>query len=265
MRAATWCSAATRDWTCSRAVRKSIPATWTTSGRGDDSPKLQQLTVFQTRVAAALSAIFTPRSVIPEDTDGDGTVTAVDVLLLINYLNAGPLYTGASAPGGGFPALYDVNRDGRVTPLDVLLVINYLNAAAVAGGEGESASYPEAFVTTPSASLSSAILLSEPIPAAAERRESPLWPAFDSRDDAGTVRGTGRRPSLGCRPARGGAGGLGRRLGRHRRAGFPRLAAAWAMSGHNRDEHRVSKTSSRFRSSRQLSRLVRAHDGRRRR
>ena len=55
----------------------------------------------------------------------------------------------------------------------------------MAGGEGESAPYPEAYVTASSASLPS-----EPIPAAAERRESPLWPAFDSRDDAGTVRGT---------------------------------------------------------------------------
>jgi Ca2+-binding RTX toxin-like protein len=157
--------------------------------RGDDSPKLQQLTVFQTRVAAALSAGLAARSVIPEDTDTDGTVTALDVLLLINYLNAGPLYAGVAVSGVEFPAAYDVNRDGRVTALDVLLVINYLNVATMAGGEGagESESYPEVFATAPSASLPVASSPAAPVPAAAASRESPTWPAFDSRDDAWTT------------------------------------------------------------------------------
>jgi Ca2+-binding RTX toxin-like protein len=158
--------------------------------RGDDSPKLQQLTVFQTRVAAALSALLAAGSGIPEDTDTDGTVTALDVLLLINYLNAGPLYAGVPVPGVDFPAAYDVNRDGRVTALDVLLVINYLNAATVAGGEGESASYPEVFAATPSASPPAAPSPAAMVPAAAASRASPLWPAFASRDAVRAVRVT---------------------------------------------------------------------------
>lgn len=120
--------------------------------RGDDSPKLQQLTVWQTRVAAALSAVLTPRVTVPEDTNGDGVVTPLDVLLLINYLNAH--VSGAGMPVGDFPAAYDVNRDGRVTPLDVLLVINHLNVASLAGGEGESAPDSGLYATVSSASAS---------------------------------------------------------------------------------------------------------------
>lgn len=116
--------------------------------RGDDSPKLRQLTVWQTRVAAALSAALTPSVTIPEDTNGDGIVTALDVLLLVNYLNAILAGGGIPDPVGDFPPAYDVNRDGRVTPLDVLLVINHLNRAAMGGGEGESAPSADSFATS---------------------------------------------------------------------------------------------------------------------
>jgi hypothetical protein len=133
---------------------------------------------------------LTPSVTIPEDTNGDGIVTALDVLLLVNYLNAHASGGGTPAPSGEFPALYDVNRDGRVTPLDVLLVINYLNRAAMGGGEGESAPNPQVFVAAPSASLSSESLLSEPSPDAVVRRESPVWPASDPLGDAWTTEAT---------------------------------------------------------------------------
>ena len=70
----------------------------------------------------------------PLDVNGDGTVSPIDALILINYINAfgqGPIPTGRPRP----PYL-DVNGDGNATAEDVLLVVNRLNA--VASGEGES-------------------------------------------------------------------------------------------------------------------------------
>jgi len=67
----------------------------------------------------------------PEDVNGDGDASALDALIIINFLNEfspGPV-------GPGDPLLgYDVNADGQVTALDALLVINELNANG--GGTG---------------------------------------------------------------------------------------------------------------------------------
>lgn len=61
----------------------------------------------------------------PKDVNGDGKITANDVLIVINYLNAnGP---GELAPGAS-QFFVDVNGDGRVTALDALLLVNELNA-----------------------------------------------------------------------------------------------------------------------------------------
>jgi hypothetical protein len=78
--------------------------------------------------------------------NGDGFVSPIDVLILINYLNANP---GGKLPDELFPddppyppsvPYYDVLGNGIVIPLDVLEVINYLNSAASSpGGEGEAA------------------------------------------------------------------------------------------------------------------------------
>ena len=70
---------------------------------------------------------------VPEDVSGDGAVSPIDALLIINYLNSngpGPVPSGNTAP------FLDVNADGFVTALDALFVINRLNTGA---GEGESA------------------------------------------------------------------------------------------------------------------------------
>jgi Ca2+-binding RTX toxin-like protein len=75
----------------------------------------------------------------PYDVDGQNGATAIDVLLLINYLNANPgsaaLPTTATVP----PRYYDVNNDGRITPFDVLMVINFINRQSLGEPEGESA------------------------------------------------------------------------------------------------------------------------------
>ncbi|QDV86367.1 Dockerin type I repeat protein [Stieleria magnilauensis] len=71
----------------------------------------------------------------PYDVDGNGTVTPLDALAIINYLNIyGPGPVGPGDPGYG----YDVNGDGQVTALDALLVINILNTLQNGGTVGGS-------------------------------------------------------------------------------------------------------------------------------
>lgn len=84
----------------------------------------------------------------PLDVNDDGVVTPLDVLLLINDLNARgtrPLPIPPSPPSLAPPYL-DVNGDNVIGPLDALIVINYLNAMSGGGGagegEGDGAAFP---------------------------------------------------------------------------------------------------------------------------
>ncbi|MBP89580.1 MAG: hypothetical protein CMJ64_23200, partial [Planctomycetaceae bacterium] len=73
---------------------------------------------------------------IAEDVNGDGDVSPLDILQIINTINAdGPrrLPTGV-----GGPPYYDVNDDGFVTAADALIVINFLNSQS-GSPEGEAA------------------------------------------------------------------------------------------------------------------------------
>ena len=83
----------------------------------------------------------------PRDVNGDGQVTPLDVLILINYMNSfGPGPLGGNSPRGGSgegPVWVDVNGDGIISPLDILIIINWLNrqrllAQSPPMGEGES-------------------------------------------------------------------------------------------------------------------------------
>jgi hypothetical protein len=80
----------------------------------------------------------------PCDVDGNGHVTPVDVLLVINVLNGG----AGGPPGTQESDQYlDVNGDGQLTALDVLQVINFLNGAGGAAAprsaaEGEAPAAP---------------------------------------------------------------------------------------------------------------------------
>ncbi len=69
----------------------------------------------------------------PMDVNGDGSVTPLDVLDIINALSkqgSGPLPLAAAKPGQ--QTLYlDVEDTGNLTPLDAVAVINYLNQQAV--------------------------------------------------------------------------------------------------------------------------------------
>ncbi|MFO0915416.1 MAG: SdrD B-like domain-containing protein [Pirellulales bacterium] len=73
----------------------------------------------------------------PLDVNGDGRVSPIDALLVINRLNrlssaaATPLVATQSAAGAQSEAdPFDTSGDGRVSPIDALLVINYLNRQA---------------------------------------------------------------------------------------------------------------------------------------
>ena len=69
------------------------------------------------------------------DVDDDGTVSPLDVLVLINLLNSqAPSLPVDGLPGP--PAYVDVNADNRVDPLDVLNVINHINSRGNGEGEG---------------------------------------------------------------------------------------------------------------------------------
>ena len=64
----------------------------------------------------------------PYDVNAVDGVTPLDVLLIINWINAHPGVSTPSAPPAMGPPYYDVNADDLILPLDVLLVINYINS-----------------------------------------------------------------------------------------------------------------------------------------
>jgi hypothetical protein len=78
--------------------------------------------------------------------NGDGTVTPLDVLLVINAINGGVLGSLPAKPTGALAwlAYLDATGDGQCTPVDVLTVINRLNSRTTsavsfsAPGEGEA-------------------------------------------------------------------------------------------------------------------------------
>jgi large repetitive protein len=95
------------------------------------------------RVTVTVTGITDPPYQNPlfnADVTGDGALSPLDALTLINYINAngvGPLPSGRPTP----PFL-DPDGDNAITPLDVLLVINALNDQAAnptSGGEAEAA------------------------------------------------------------------------------------------------------------------------------
>lgn len=75
----------------------------------------------------------------PMDVNGDGVISPLDPLRIINHLNTAgvhrldaPARGAEGEPGGDF---IDVNGDGFVSPIDVLIVINELNLRGSQGGE----------------------------------------------------------------------------------------------------------------------------------
>lgn len=94
-----------------------------------------------------------PTDTTPElDTNEDGHVTAVDVLLVVNYLNSQPGgqraghadSEGTTTTQGLVQAApqrhaFDVTNDGFVTPIDVLAIVNHINSRVPLRAEAEFA------------------------------------------------------------------------------------------------------------------------------
>lgn len=94
----------------------------------------------------------------PLDINNDGFVHPLDVLLVVNRINAEG--TGDLSPptGSEWPAtFYDCNGDNFISPLDVLQIINFLNASS-SSGEGEAARSEHQSETTPAAPVSQEIV-----------------------------------------------------------------------------------------------------------
>lgn len=73
------------------------------------------------------------------DVNGDGHVTPLDALLILNHLNAQTEISATDEFDVGNDAYFDMNGDAFVTALDALLVINQLNSAPSAdSAEGEA-------------------------------------------------------------------------------------------------------------------------------
>jgi len=71
------------------------------------------------------------------DVNNDGSISPIDVLQLVNYINfngAGRLPFPVTL---AIPPYLDVDGDGSVGPLDVLSVINFINARNTGNAEGE--------------------------------------------------------------------------------------------------------------------------------
>jgi ELWxxDGT repeat protein len=77
------------------------------------------------------------------DVNGDTRTEPVDVLTLINYINAHPGQITLPPRPTGYALFCDVSGDNAATALDVLILINYLNSLSSEAGEAEP---PEAFV-----------------------------------------------------------------------------------------------------------------------
>ncbi len=93
----------------------------------------------------------------PLDANADGSVSAIDALVIINYLSS-----QAGAPGEGeMPTemeTYDSNGDGAVSVLDALQIINYLSrSTTTAAAESVETEYAmprsDALNQTPAGSL----------------------------------------------------------------------------------------------------------------
>lgn len=77
----------------------------------------------------------------PLDVNADGFISPIDILIVVNFLNA----NGASVSTSGLPApppYMDVNADNFISPTDILPVINFINSRGNSGagegnGEGE--------------------------------------------------------------------------------------------------------------------------------
>src|SRR5947207_264496 len=92
----------------------------------------------RTLMAADATTIF-HNYAHPNDVDGDAHVTATDVLVIVNNINAHGAHqlTASAAEGESTVMMVDVDNDSQVTASDVLRVVNFINSQ---GAQGEAGS-----------------------------------------------------------------------------------------------------------------------------
>ena len=72
----------------------------------------------------------------PFDVNGDGFVSPIDALIIINFLNTNGSQTLTTPSANNQPPPYlDPSGDGIVAPIDVLLIVNALNDPSSSEGE----------------------------------------------------------------------------------------------------------------------------------
>jgi hypothetical protein len=82
----------------------------------------------------------------PMDVNNDGIITPLDVLILINFINANKALALDKITAGMIPdadKYINVTNDNEVTALDIIQIINHLNANNPSG-EGEITSFEDA-------------------------------------------------------------------------------------------------------------------------
>ena len=126
------------------------------------------LTVFLTGLTPAVSWQNPANAV---DVNGDGLVTPLDVLIVINYINLQAAATSLPSPPTAPPPYYDVSGDGQCTSLDVLTVIAYINNR-VSGASGEAAGIGSELPTVTLASV--AVPARARWPSSSPRPQDPL-------------------------------------------------------------------------------------------
>jgi hypothetical protein len=91
--------------------------------------KKRRLVVENLEQRSLLAADCYTNFAIPEDTDGSGDVTPLDVLTVVNSLNAD---TTPVSNARRNPAMHmvDVDADGTSSPLDALSLINFINQSS---------------------------------------------------------------------------------------------------------------------------------------
>ena len=104
------------------------------------------LTGLQIRNSSRLNILrdLTPyhNDIDPYDVDGDGRISPLDPLIIINHINnrgTGPLPTRGEGEEGPQPNI-DVDGDGNISPIDILILINRLNRQDELDSEGDDES-----------------------------------------------------------------------------------------------------------------------------
>ena len=83
----------------------------------------------QTRIHIVKDATPYHNDQDPADVDGNGVISPIDALIIVNYINNyGP---GSINPEGEGPVPnLDVDGDGMVSPIDMLIIINIINGSS---------------------------------------------------------------------------------------------------------------------------------------